>query len=31
MRSVIRSNISDGLDRNNLPLLLTKQQRNDVK
>ena len=33
MRSVIRySNISDGvLDRNNLPWLLTEQQRNDVK
>jgi hypothetical protein len=33
MRSVIRySNISDGvLDQNNLPWLLTEQQRNDVK
>jgi len=33
MRSVIRySNRSDGvLDRNNLPWLLTEQQRNDVK
>jgi hypothetical protein len=30
MRSLIRSN-RDGLDRNNLPWLLTKQQRNDVK
>jgi hypothetical protein len=30
MRSVIRSN-RDGLDRNNLPWLLTEQQSNDVK
>ena len=31
MRSVIRSNRSNGLDRNNLPWLLTKKQSNDVK
>jgi hypothetical protein len=30
MRSVIQSN-KDGLDRNNLPWLLTEQQINDVK